>query len=166
MDVLLALGILLFLAGFILIGIEMVVPGFGAPGICGIICLIAGVFVTADTVEEGAFITVIVLALLGIMMAVILWLLSKGKLHSPIVLEEEQKKEEGYISSGDLDYLLGKQGTADTDLRPTGVGNFDGVSFDVLSEGKYISKGAKLEIIKVSGSRLIVRELKNEKQLV
>ena len=87
-------------------------------------------------------------------------------LHSPIVLEEEQKKEEGYISSGDLDYLLGKQGTADTDLRPTGVGNFDGVSFDVLSEGKYISKGAKLEIIKVSGSRLIVRELKNEKQPV
>ena len=46
------------------------------------------------------------------------------------------------------------------------MGNFDGVSFDVLSEGKYISKGAKLEIIKVSGSRLIVRELKNEKQPV
>ena len=100
----------------------------------------------------------IVLALLGIMMALILWLLSKGKLRSPIVLEEEQRRDEGYISSGDLQFLLGKQGLAETDLHPMGVGNFDGVSFDVLSEGKYISKGAKLEIIKVNGSRLIVKE--------
>lgn len=159
METLMVLGIILFIAGFVLIAIEMVVPGFGAPGISGIVCLVAGVFLTSDTIEEGAFITVIVLALLGIMMALILWLLSKGKLRSPIVLKEEQTKDEGYISSGDLKYLLGKKGVADTDLRPTGVGNFDGVSFDVISEGKYISKGTKLEIIKVNGSRLIVKEL-------
>ncbi len=158
MEMLMWIGIALFIAGFILIAVEMVIPGFGAPGICGIICLVAGVFVTADSVEKGAFITVIVLALLGIMMALILWLLSKGKLRSPIVLEEEQRRDEGYISSGDLQFLLGKQGLAETDLHPMGVGNFDGVSFDVLSEGKYISKGAKLEIIKVNGSRLIVKE--------
>ena len=79
MDTLMILGIILFIAGFILIAIEMVIPGFGAPGISGIACLIAGVFLTADSVAEGAFITVIVLALLGIMMAVIVWLLSKGK---------------------------------------------------------------------------------------
>lgn len=109
MDTLMILGIILFIAGFILIAIEMVIPGFGAPGISGIACLIAGVFLTADSVAEGAFITVIVLALLGIMMAVIVWLLSKGKIHSPIILEEEQKKDEGYISSTDLDYLLGKR---------------------------------------------------------
>ena len=158
MEMLMWIGIALFIAGFILIAVEMVIPGVGAPGICGIICLVAGVFVTADSVEKGAFITVIVLALLGIMMALILWLLSKGKLRSPIVLEEEQRRDEGYISSGDLQFLLGKQGLAETDLHPMGVGNFDGVSFDVLSEGKYISKGAKLEIIKVNGSRLIVKE--------
>ena len=158
MEMLMWIGIALFIAGFILIAVEMVIPGFGAPGICGIICLVAGVFVTADSVEKGAFITVIVLALLGIMMALILWLLSKGKLRSPIVLEEEQRRDEGYISSGDLQFLLGKQGLAETDLHPMGVGNFDGVSFDVLSEGKYISKEAKLEIIKVNGSRLIVKE--------
>ena len=92
------------------------------------------------------------------MMAVIVWLLSKGKIHSPIILEEEQKKDEGYISSTDLDYLLGKKGVAETDLRPTGVGNFEGVNFDVISEGKYISKGTNLEIIKVNGSKLIVKE--------
>ena len=48
MDTLMILGIILFIAGFILIAIEMVIPGFGAPGISGIACLIAGVFLTAD----------------------------------------------------------------------------------------------------------------------
>ena len=158
MDTLMIVGIILFIAGFILIAVEMVVAGFGAPGISGIACLVIGLFLTADTIEEGAFITVIVLALLAIMMAIILWMLSKGKIHSPIILEEEQKKDEGYISSVDLDYLLGKKGIAETDLRPTGVGNFEGVNFDVISEGKYISKGASLEIIKVNGSKLIVKQ--------
>lgn len=159
MEIWMILGIILFIAGFVLVGIEMVIPGFGAPGIGGIACLVAGVFCTADSVEQGVFITVIVLALLAVMVALILWLLSRGKLRSPIILEEEQKKEEGYISSGDLRYLLGKKGVADTDLRPGGVGNFDGISFDVLSDGKYISKGTKLEIIKVNGSKLIVKEI-------
>ena len=64
MDTLMIVGIILFIAGFILIAVEMVVPGFGAPGISGIACLVIGLFLTADTIEEGAFITVIVLALL------------------------------------------------------------------------------------------------------
>ena len=163
MDGLTILGLLCLLAGFIFVGIEMVVPGFSVPGISGIVCLIAGVFLLADTVMEGFFITVIVLALLGILMAVMLYLLSKGKFRSPIILEEEQKSTEGYLSSSDLKYLLGKKGVAMTDLRPTGVGQIDGINFDVISEGNYISAGAPVEIIKVEGSKLIVRVSEEDK---
>lgn len=163
MDGLTILGLLCLLAGFIFVGIEMVVPGFSVPGISGIVCLIAGVFLLADTVMEGFFITVIVLALLGILMAVMLYLLSKGKFRSPIILEEEQKSMEGYLSSSDLKYLLGKKGVAMTDLRPTGVGQIDGINFDVISEGNYISAGEPVEIIKVEGSKLIVRVSKEDK---
>ncbi|MGN0265121.1 MAG: NfeD family protein [Oliverpabstia sp.] len=163
MDGLTILGLLCLLAGFIFVGIEMVVPGFSVPGISGIVCLIAGVFLLADTVMEGFFITVIVLALLGILMAVMLYLLSKGKFRSPIILEEEQKSTEGYLSSSDLKYLLGKKGVAMTDLRPTGVGQIDGINFDVISEGNYISAGELVEIIKVEGSKLIVRVSEEDK---
>ena len=163
MDGLTILGLLCLMAGFIFVGIEMVVPGFSVPGISGIVCLIAGVFLLADTVMEGFFITVIVLALLGILMAVMLYLLSKGKFRSPIILEEEQKSTEGYLSSSDLKYLLGKKGVAMTDLRPTGVGQIDGINFDVISEGNYISAGEPVEIIKVEGSKLIVRVSKEDK---
>jgi membrane-bound ClpP family serine protease len=152
--------IVLFIAGFVLIGIEMVTPGLHAPGIFGTGCLVFAVFLVSDTFVEGAVITIIVLALLGIMLSVILWLLSKGKLKSPIILKEEQNKDKGYISSNDLNYLLGKHGVAVKDLRPTGTGNFDGINFDVLSEGSYITKGAPLVIYKVEGSKLIVKEQK------
>lgn len=157
LDGMIWLGIILLIAGFILVGIEMVLPGFSAPGISGIICLLAGVFLLADSVMEAAVITIGVLAVLGILMAVILNLLSRGKIKTPIVLEEEQKKTEGYISSNDLDYLLGRQGVAATDLRPSGSGQFDEVKFDVISEGNYIEKGTKITIIKAAGSKLVVR---------
>ncbi len=158
MEPLMIVGILLLTAGFILVGIEMVLPGFSVPGVSGIICLIAGIFLLADSVMEAAVITIAVLALLGILLAVILWLLSRGKLHSPLILKDEQKKKEGYLSSSDLQYLLGRRGQAATDLRPSGVGSFDDVKFDVVSEGNYISAGSPIEIIRVEGSKLVVRE--------
>ena len=154
------LGIILLIAGFILVGIEMVLPGFSAPGISGIICLIAGIFVLSDSVMEAAIITIAVLAVLGILMVVILGMISKGKLKTPIILEEEQKRTDGYLSSSDLNYLLGKKGTAETDLRPAGVARIDDIKFDVMSDGNYINKGSVLEIIRVEGSKLVVREIK------
>ena len=153
------LGIVLIVIGFILIGIEMVIPGFGAPGISGIICMIVGLFLTADTIEEGIIILLIVLALLAVMLVIILRLLAKGKLKSPIILKDEISTESGFISSSDLKYLLGKKGAAATDLRPAGRGNFDGVEFNVISESKYINKDTPIEICKVEGSKLIVKEI-------
>jgi len=162
MDMLTILGIICLIAGFVLIGIEMVIPGFSVPGISGIICLVAGVLFLADSVAEGIFITIVVLAFLGILVAVMLWLLSKGKFRSPIILEAEQTKTEGYLSSSDLNYLLGKKGTAATDLRPSGMVKIDGISFDVISDGSYILKGSKIEIIKVEGSKLVVKREEEE----
>lgn len=153
----LIIAIILFIAGFILIGIEMAIPGFSIPGVSGIICLVVAIFLVSDSFVEGAIIALIIMALLGIMFAVILGILSKAKLKSPIILRDEQNKEKGFISSNDLKYLLGKQGVAVTDLRPSGTADFDGIEFDVISEGKYINKGTRLEIYKVQGSKLIVK---------
>lgn len=162
-DWMLVLGIILFITGFILVGIEMITPGLHAPGITGFTCLIIAVFLVSDTLMEGAIITIIVLTLLGIMLAIILGLLSKGVLQSPIILKEEQNKEKGYLSSSDLNYLLGRQGVATSDLRPTGTADFDGIEFDVISEAKYIIKGTNLIINKVQGSKLIVKALDDTK---
>ena len=45
-------GIILLIAGFILIGIELVIPGFGAPGISGIISLTGGILLSSQTTQN------------------------------------------------------------------------------------------------------------------
>ena len=46
MDGFMILGIVLLAAGFLFVGIETLIPGFGAPGILGGCCLVAGVSVS------------------------------------------------------------------------------------------------------------------------
>lgn len=151
------IGIILLIAGFVLVGIELVVPGFGAPGISGIICLVAGVFLTADTVETGIFITVVVIVLLGILMTIIMGFLSQKKFKSPIILDDDLKAG-APISSSDLEYLLHKEGIASTDLKPAGKGGFEGIELDIFSEGPYIKKGSPIVISRISQNRLMVKE--------
>ena len=158
MDGLMVIGMLLLIAGFVLVGTEMVLPGFGTPGITGGICLVAGIFLTADSVETGLTITLIVAVILALMFTVILALFHMKKIKSPIVLQEELKAEKGYLSTSDLEYLVGKEGIAATDLRPAGKCDIEGIIFDVRSEGKYIAKGQMVRIIRIQGNALIIKE--------
>lgn len=157
LDGLTLFSILLLIVGFVLVGIELTAPGISLPGISGILCLGIGVILIADTIQEGVMITLCILVILGIMLGIALWLLSKGKLVKPMILMDEQKKAQGYMSSNDLEYLLGKEGIALTDLRPSGIGSFEGISFDVISDGQYILKGSEIIIYKVKGSKLVVK---------
>ena len=152
------IGIVLLLAGFVLVGIEMSMPGFGLPGISGILCLIGGIVLTAKSVSAGIVMAIIVIVILGIMLAVIMTILGSKKMKSPIVLREDVKGEQGFLESSDLEYLVGKEGTAATDLRPAGKGNFDGIEFDILSGGSYIKKGPGIIISRIKDNKLIVVE--------
>jgi len=150
------LGLVLLIAGFLLVGIELVVPGFGLPGISGILCLGAGIILTADTVEQGITITIIVVVILAVMVTIGMTLLKKVK--QPFVLTDELKADRGLLNSQDLDYLVGKSGVAATDLRPGGKCDIEGVIFDVRTEGNYISKGVAVRIKEIREKSIIVQE--------
>ena len=150
------IGILLLVAGFVLVGIEMAVPGFGAPGLAGIVCLIAGIICSADNFEQGLTITIIVVVVLAVMLTIIMLVLKK--VTPPIVLEESMKPEKDHLSSLDLDYLVGREGVASTDLRPCGKCKIDGVEFDVRTKGSYIVKGTGIMIQSIRNNSIIVTE--------
>lgn len=152
------LTLLLLIIGFGLVFLEMHIPGLGIPGILGAICLILAVALTAQNFAEGLVMTLGILAVLGIMLGIVLTFFTKGRFFKPLILPDVQRKEHGYISSSDLDYLLGKKGITLTDLRPSGSIDIDGVKFDVISDGEYISSGTKVEIFKVSGVKLLVKK--------
>lgn len=157
------IGILFLVTGFVLVGIEMVLPGFGAPGISGIVCLIVGIICSSDNLEEGITNTLKVIVVLALLMTVLLGLLHYRKVKSPLILSEEILSDKGYLESSDLDYLLGKQGIAITDLRPAGKGDFEGIVLDVFSEGPYIERENEIVIVKVNKRSLFVRKAGDER---
>ncbi len=151
------LGIVLLIAGFILVGIELVMPGFGAPGISGIICLLGGIILTSQSIEEGLTTTVIVVVILAMMLTLAMTLFKK--VQTPLVLKDELKAQGGYINASDLEYLIGKEGIASTDLKLAGKCSIDGVEFDVMSETSYINRGSKVRISRVHEKIIMVKEV-------
>lgn len=152
------LGLILLIAGFILIGVELVVPGFGLPGISGIVCLVLGIVICADSVEQGLTITIVVVVLLAIMLTAGLTIIKK--VNPPFILDDNLNTESGFLSKQDLDYLVGKKGVASTDLRPCGKCNIEGVEFDVRTDGGYINRGTQIEIVRIREKTIIVHEVK------
>ena len=145
--------------GFLLVIVEMFHPGFGAPGIGGTILLVLGVVFTAKKVTEALIMIIIILIVLGVILAFVLRSATKGGLSKKLVLFDVQKKESGYIGTDDLNYLLGKEGTAVTALRPAGTADFSEVKMDVVSQGEFIPSGAKVKIIEVQGRRIVAKEI-------
>jgi membrane-bound serine protease (ClpP class) len=55
--------------------------------------------------------------------------------------------------------LVGRQGIAMTVLRPAGKAQIGEEFIDVVSDGPFISSGRKIEVLAVSGNRVVVREI-------
>lgn len=149
----------LLLAGFVLLAVELIVPGFGVFGILGLASLTLGSFFVLGGGME-AFL--ILLAIYAVIVAVILlccfYFPSKSR-WNPFVLWDEQKNAAGYTGSSDLSALLHKRGVALTPLRPAGTVELDGERMDVSSLGDYIDKGESVEVIRVEGSKLLVKKV-------
>ena len=155
--------ILLFIFGMGLLIVEAFMPGFGLPGIAGVVLHVIAVVLTWFNHGPMAALgmTIILLSIIAIAISVSLRSAANGKLSkSKIVLNETESNEAGYRSSEDMQIFLGKEGVATTVLRPTGMAEFDDVKLNVVSEGEYIQAGTKVQIVRVEGSRILVRAIK------
>ncbi|MBP5489283.1 MAG: serine protease [Lachnospiraceae bacterium] len=158
MEAIQVLGIFVLLVGIILIGVEFYMPGFGVPGISGIICTVAGIFLTGKNTSERIYVGLIAIVVIVLMLVVCMALLNSKKVKSPIKLDTDLQGKNLFIEEKDMEYLIGKKGVAEIDLKPQGKGEFDGVTLDVVSSGCYINKGTKLVITKIKDNRIIVEE--------
>lgn len=146
--------ILFLFAGFSLIVVEVFVPGFGLPGISGIILLIAGIAVGANNLAEALVMVIVVVALLCVILSISIHALSKGRFsRSKFVLKEVSYDG---IDENDMSFFVGKTGVSKTVLRPAGIGEFEGVKLNVVSDGEFISKDEKIEVLRVEGNRIVV----------
>lgn len=141
--------------GMILIIIEVFLPGFGLPGIGGIALI--GVGVVLSGIHFGTMIAVgVLLVLIAVLAVLISWVLRQvvhGKTRSDLFLKDKGE----YDVYEDMKVLIGKTGIATSVLRPAGIGDFDGVRLNVVTEGGFIEKDMPIEIVRVDGSKIVVK---------
>lgn len=150
-----------FVLGLGFLVAEMFMPGFGLPGISGIVLeLIAIVLVYLRFGGLAALgMTLIVLALVAIALSLALRSVNKGRLSkSSVILSNEETPEEGYVATRDMDVFLGREGVTTTVLRPTGMAEFDGVKLNVSADGEYIARDEPVCVIRVEGPRVVVKK--------
>ena len=152
-----------FIVGIGLLVLEAFMPGFGLPGISGVVLEVVAIVLT--WVNHGPVaalgMTIIVLALIAIAISMSIRSATKGKIsRSKLVLQNRESNEDGYRAQEDMKVFLGKEGEVSGVLRPTGMAEFDGVKLNVVSEGEFIPVGVKVRIVQVEGSRIVVRRIK------
>jgi len=160
--------LLLALAGVILLVLEVfVIPGFGIAGVLGIAALLAGLILSV--VGAGATTAVILEAALRVVFSLlvaivaslaILRFLPRLPFGRRLVLEADLGTGHAHGSAPDSDLRwLGKKGQASSPLRPAGIAEIDGERVDVVSEGELIDVGQFVEVTRVDGNRIVVRQV-------
>jgi membrane-bound serine protease (ClpP class) len=151
-------SIILLVVGIGLIVAEFFIAG-GIAGILGAIAIIGSIILAGGNPMHMAWSVLIALVIATIGTVIIIKFFGK-KLHllNKVVLMDATDTESGYVSNVNRTELVGRIGKTSTPLRPAGTVELDGERIDVVSNGSYIDKGKSVIIIKVEGSRVVVRE--------
>lgn len=161
--------LILFGTGVVLLAVEVLfVPGFGVLGGLGILAMGAGLFMSLlgalptapDFLRAGAVVSTTVLMSLVTAWALLRYLPRSERLaRRGIFLATDTGTDVGYSSAERRDDLVGAEGVAMTDLRPSGVGLFGEERVDVVSESSWIEQGTPIRILSAEGYRHLVRSI-------
>ena len=152
---------IMLLVGVGLLVFEMYVPGFGAPGISGIALLVLGFVLLKPTMSQGLILFAILAAILCVALSICLYSASKGRLSKSKLVLNDVAVSADAAENNDMNYFIGREGVTHTALRPAGIGEFDGVKLNVVSDGEFIARGRPIRVQSVEGNRIVVCELKD-----
>lgn len=171
--------LILLALGVGLLALEVfVIPGFGAAGISGILCIMASLVLTTIglpigvLLKTGAWVepltrVAIALAITVALMIVALRFLPRSRAMGGLILSSTLASNvtpEGPSSfvSADETRFAGQVGVAESDLRPVGVARFGDARVDVVSEGGYVRAGTRVRVLEVEGARIVVRAVEGD----
>jgi membrane-bound serine protease (ClpP class) len=172
------LEILLFLAGVLCLGIEIfVIPGLAIFGLGGGLLIIASLVLASQTFVIPANDyqlgklrdSMVLLGGAAVGSVAVAAAMRRFLPHAPVfnrmMLAPPSGDELEAIAVRelliDLDHLLGRQGVATTRLVPSGKARFGDQLVDVIADGEAIDRGTAVEVTDVSGSRVVVRAVRN-----
>jgi membrane-bound serine protease (ClpP class) len=159
--------VLLLGLGLLALAAELfIIPGFGVAGILGIGAIAASVVLAllgrsptgADVVQALAVLGASLFITAAVSYA---WLrhLPTSDRFSGLLLKGSGHRSEGFTSAPARGELVGQQGKALTDLRPSGAAQFGRERLDVVTEGEYVPMGSTIELVQSDGYRHVVRKI-------
>jgi membrane-bound ClpP family serine protease len=148
-----------FLIGILMIVLDGKLIGDGTIGGIGLLLMLVSLAFPSPDFIYG--VCVVAAFLIGAAGAFLFpKFLPRRKLWSKLMLKDTLSSESGFNSLNESHKaLLGKEGEALTDFRPSGTLRVDGNSYSGVSDGKWIKKGSKLIIREVSGTRILVEPI-------
>ncbi len=163
--------IAVFALGVVLLLVEvLVLPGFGVAGVAGIV-LVMGALLAALVPNVGlafpggpafarAAATLAAALVLTILLAASLGrYLPRSQRFARMVLTPDLSSAAGYVAAEADPALVGQVGRALTPLRPSGAAEIAGRRVDVRAEGAFVVAGTPVEVVRVRGARVEVREV-------
>jgi membrane-bound serine protease (ClpP class) len=159
--------VILLGAGLIALGIEVfVVPGFGIAGVISIACIGTAMFLallgslpTWADVARAAGVLATSLGIIGVAIYLVVRNLPTSDRWRGIFLRTASAATDGYVSGDLRDDLVGRVAVALTDLHPGGTVQLDGERLDVVTEGDYVGRGARVRVLRSEGYRLVVQPI-------
>ncbi len=161
-------SLVLFIVGLGLLAVELfVIPGFGIVGVAGAVGILLS-FVSAmgvdffnlsatiDRLADASIVIIISIVAVIIISVLFFKSIRKTKGLSGIILTD---KIEATSHAKEHGNLVNREGVALTILRPSGRGQFDDISCDVITNGECIEKGDKIKAIKNEKGNVVVKKI-------
>ncbi len=142
--------VLVIVCGLACLFLELFIPSGGILGIVGCAGAVIGIY---GFFHQGLILVgvgAIAATVVFVVFAVKFWL---GRVSFKAALTPETSTGADLSKSEHL----GKRGVAQTQLRPAGTALINGRKVDVVSRGSFIPQGTPIEVIDVSGNRVVVR---------
>jgi membrane-bound serine protease (ClpP class) len=157
--------VILLGAGLVALGIEIfILPGFGVAGIIGLVAIGTAIVLAmlggGPTPADVTQALLVLGASLALTAAVIYaWFrhLPTSTRFSGLLLNQGVDRAGGYLSAPERRDLVGQDGVATTDLRPSGTATFGEERVDVVADGEYIPAGTRIRVVRAEGYRQVVR---------
>ncbi len=146
--------IVLLIFGIILLCIEIIMPGFGVPGITGGAMLLASA-VLSTWFMQGFYLWLIWIIFAAAIIIMII-LIKRKRVLNRLVLKESLNEKN--FNPETIYHLMGKIGVTQSPLKPYGVVDFGGELREAFSEMGYIEKGKHVVCVSIQGRNIIVRE--------
>jgi membrane-bound serine protease (ClpP class) len=152
-------SVILFVLGIILLIAELFVPG-GIMGILGLVSMITSLYLASgDFVHMTISLIIAITCSIAVSIILVKVFGKRMNIFKKLILRDSTNTESGYVSNKSRIDLLGVEGEALTTLRPSGTAVIAEERVDVVTEGSYINQGKRVKVVKVEGSRIVVREV-------